>query len=243
MKTAGRGVALVVAGTALAVAVAACGSGTSSGTNGGASGKPADPLASLSGEQLFAKVVADGKAAADVRISGTVTDSGTTISMDLGLVHGHGCTGTMAIKGKGSFKLTYISKQLWVKPDKAFYEGVGAQGPALNVLIGKWLKVSETSGLKDFATFCDLSSLLSSFGNTSGMPRPNHATLDGQPVLELKDTGDNAAGYVSDTSTPELVKLTAPSNGGNLTFSGYGVPVALTPPPARMVIDGSRYGF
>jgi hypothetical protein len=139
MTTTGKGLFMVLAGAALAVSMAACGS---SGSSASTPKKPVDPLAELSGDQLLTKVLADEKITSGVRISGTMAQSGSTITMDMGLVRNKGCTGSMAIKGKGSFKLTYIGKTIWMEPDKAFYEGVGATGPALSILLGKYLKVS-----------------------------------------------------------------------------------------------------
>jgi hypothetical protein len=90
---------------------------------------------------------------------------------------------------------------------------------------------------------CDLSTLLGGFANTSGAPKPTRSTLNGQSVLEIKDSGDSAAGYISDSPTPELLQVNDPADGINLVFSDYGVPVSLTPPPASQVLDGSKYGF
>jgi hypothetical protein len=59
-------------------------------------------------------------------------------------------------------------------------------------------------------------------------------------------TGPNGMAYVTDTSKPELVQLSAPKgskNGSGLVTVTMDVPVTLTAPPASQVIDGSKLGM
>ena len=52
--------------------------------------------------------------------------------------------------------------------------------------------------------------------------------------------------YVTDTSKPELVQLSAPKgskNGSGLVTVTMNAPVTLTAPPASQVIDGSKLGM
>jgi hypothetical protein len=72
----------------------------------------------------------------------------------------------------------------------------------------------------------------------------SHTTVNGQPAIGLKDTGDSAALYVSDSARPMILKVYDPgSGGGNMNFSNYGSTPALSYPPSSEVVDGSQYGL
>ena len=63
-------------------------------------------------------------------------------------------------------------------------------------------------------------------------------------MLPLKDS--ESVAYVTDTSKPELVQLSAPKgakNGSGLVTVTMNVPVTLTAPPASQVIDGTKLGM
>jgi hypothetical protein len=221
-------------------------SASAAGTAAATSASPtADPLASTSANQVVTTALNNLKSATGVHISGTLSSSGQTISLDLALAQDKGCSGSMSLKGKGSFELIYLNKNLWMKPDDQFYKNVGA-GSALSLLSGKWLKPSSNSGMSDFATFCTVSGLAGSFSNSvpGGVTKAVGTPINGQPTVEIKDTAHSAAMYVSDTATPEVLRITASgSGGGQLDFSGYGAPATISAPPADQTINGAQYGF
>jgi hypothetical protein len=239
-------VAMTISG--LAVLAAGCGASTStSGASAStASARPSvNPLASLTADQIIAKADADLKAASSVHVAGPITDSGQTYVLDL-TISPEGCTGTMASPGKGSFALLKISKKLWFKGDKQFWETYGGTSdPALvQFLEGKYIEPSATgSGMSSLAMLCDPRQLASAFGGTvSGMVKGKTTVISGQSVLQLKDTGDSASAYVTISARPEFVRIDA-GGEGHLDFSAYNVPLTLTAPPASKTINGSQYGF
>jgi len=66
-------------------------------------------------------------------------------------------------------------------------------------------------------------------------------TVPQAPALDSDGTA-----YVTDTSKPELVQLSAPKgakNGSGLVAVTMNVPVTLAAPPASQVIDGSKLGM
>jgi hypothetical protein len=66
--------------------------------------------------------------------------------------------------------------------------------------------------------------------------------ISGEPALQLRDTGDSGSLDVSDSATPEILRL---GLGGNqqLDFTAYGVPARVTVPPASETLSGAKYGF
>jgi len=60
-------------------------------------------------------------------------------------------------------------------------------------------------------------------------------------VLQIRATGQPGSEYVTNSASPEIVRLDTSS--GILDFSDYNAPLTLTPPPASETVDGSKYGF
>jgi hypothetical protein len=213
------------------------GYGTASASTSGS------PLSGLSADQIAAQAVANLKSASTVHVTGNVTSSGETVGLDLTLVRGKGCTGTMAVAGTGSFKLTAIGNQVWIKPDQQFWKKEGATAAVLNVVSGKYMKVRATSQLGSLSVFCQPSQLAGSFGHLApGLVKGTTTTISGQRALQIKDASDSGSIFVSDTAKPQILRLSGGSKG-TIDFSGYNSPVTLTAPPAADTLDGSKYGL
>jgi len=249
----------------LAAGTAACGSSGISGSSASsrsaagpgtpAATKPAappsrtasaDPLAGLTADQIATRALADTKDAPSLRLTGRGSDAGQSITMDVTLVRGKGCEGTLSEGKTGSFKLISNGTTVWALPDEKFYRSVGATDPAvLAILNGKYLKLKATdSGLGGMAAICSLSSLVGAFGTPLGLSKGAPTTIGDQPVVKLFDSGDAGYVYVSDIAKPRLLELNDPgSDGGIFTFSYPATTITITPPPASEVLDGSKYGF
>jgi hypothetical protein len=248
-----RVVPAAVLAAALATGAAACGPRNGGGTSGadgahGAAASPTaskDPLAGLGSGQIVIKAVADTKAATSLDLQMVGTDSGRKLTINFTLVRGRGCQGTMAEAGQGSVKVVYDGKTGWLEGDKAFWVSNGGNDPGvLSALVGKYLKTTSASFTQPFTKFCHLTQLLGTFtAGSDGMPE-SHTTIDGQPAIEMNDTGDKAFIAVSDTAQPVILEVDDPSSGGgNIEFGSYGAVSALTLPPASQVVDGSAYGL
>ncbi len=235
--------AAALASTLFAVGAAGCGGAGPTGTS---AGSKANPLATLSAEQIARKAVADLGTAAAVHVTGWITDSGQRTGINLTLVHGKGCDGSMSMQKGGSFLLIMIGTALWLKPDETFWKSVGSNDPAvLKILVGKYMKASAKGGLSALGQLCDPRKLFGpSFENPTGVVKGKNATISGQPALELKDTQDSDSAYVSISARPQFLRIIGTgSDSGQLDFTGYGTLVTLTAPPARQTLDGAKYGF
>lgn len=247
---------MVVLAAALAAATAACSSGGSSspGATGttGASGTAgvgttgaSDPLAGLNSQQIAAKAVSGTEAATAVRITGTGTDSGQTVTLDLTEVKGKGCFGTIAEGKIGSFKLVYNGTDVWVLPDAAFYAAENVPAAAKTILDGKYIEVSASdASLGSMSSLCSMTSLLSKTKPDASLSKGVKTTYNGQSVYKITDKTGAGVAYVSDSSPSQILYIDkSGSDGGQLTFTYYTTPPAITPPPASQTIDGSKYGF
>ena len=235
---------------AAAVAAAACvgslATAAHASTTSGAS-RAQDPLAGLSANKVAAEALANLKAASSLTLAGTIYDSGTKDTLDLGLKPGHGCTGTIGAGSKGSFKLVVIGKTVYFNPDKQFWVSAGGANAAAVIALvhGRYIKTSTSD--KDMATvaaLCNVSSAIGSLKETGSFTKGALTTVGGIRVLPLKDS--NGAIDVTDTSKPEIVAIIGPkgtaTGDGALAFS-VGARVTLAAPPASQVIDGASLGL
>jgi hypothetical protein len=240
-------IAVGVAG-ASCLAVTACGGvATSSPTAVPSASSTVDPLAGLSAAKVVAEAKADAENAATLTIQGTVTQQGQASTVDLAIRRGQGCMGTVGVGGQGTVKLIIIGQTIYMNPDKQFWTAnSGASAAAVIALVnGRYIKLAASNknaaGLGDV---CNLNELLNT-DTTKTYTKGAITTLDGKRVLTIKGS-DGGTGYVTDTSKPEYVKVTAPKGSKD----GYGqvtvvvdAPVKLTAPPASEVIDGTKIGL
>ena len=216
------------------------------GAGAGACGSaPApDPLHGLSAAAISAKAIANTEAAGSMRVTGKGASAGQSLSFDLTVANGKGCAGTVTESKAGSFRVIEAGASMWVQPDDAFYRAEAARGALvpLAALSGKYLRETPgRSALGSFGSLCRLTPLLTAFKSAAASFRKGAVTtIGGVAVLPL--SGGTASMYVTDTSSPKLVKISAP--GTTLYyFSRYGAPAPISAPPASEVTDGSRFGF
>jgi hypothetical protein len=239
---------LVAAAGVSCLAAAACGSTTSSAGTAPSASSTADPLASLTAAKVQAETITDAEASSSLTIKGSLTQSKQSYTVDLAIKPGHGCTGTIGEGSKGSFKLIVIGKTIYLNPDDNFWKAnAGADAAAAIALVnGRYLEVSASdASMASVASLCNVSQLFSADGSSETVTKGAVTTLGGTRVLPIKSS-DGSTGYVTDTSKPELVELSAPkgaSAGTGMITVTTGTPVTLTAPPASQVIDGSKLGI
>jgi hypothetical protein len=245
-----RAAAVAVLGAAVLGTATGCGAGVASSSVSSAVSASARPsgnaLAGLTADQIFSRSVTDLKAASSVHVTGLAKDSGQVVAFNLTMGR-KGCTGTMKIKGEGSFLLLMIGKTLWIKPDDTFWKATAGSSltPAVaQLLLGKYIKPkAKNSSLGSLGAFCSPGQFAGMFGGqTSGVAKDGTTTIAGQPVLRLKDTGDVGFAYVTLSARPELLRLDA-GNIGRFDFSRYNARMRLTRPSASETLDGAKYGF
>ena len=194
---------------ALASGVTGCGSG-----NGG-------PLAADSPATIIAEAKANTIAAQSFTVSGGEPSAG--LSVDLTIVHGLGCTGTIS-HGTGN-----TSTLIWT--GKTVY----AHNKGLPV--NEWMRgTSSDSDLQGLLSLCRPSSLLASLDASSVTNATRSVTVfGGQAALSLSLPGTAGAQdgtiVVTDTATPVLLDIAQPGSL-SLVFSKYGATKTIAPPAA-----------
>jgi hypothetical protein len=197
--------AFVVA--ALAAGVAGCGSGNSG------------PLASDSA----AAIIAEAKANTIAAQSFTVSGASAGLTLDLTIVRGLGCTGTITQGADSTTTLIWTGKTVY-----AHTKGLPAN---------EWMRGSASdSDLQPLLALCMPGSLLLSLDGSGVTNAARSVTVyGGQPALSLSLPGTAGAQggkiVVTDTATPVLLNI-AQSGSSGLVFSRYGATKTIAPPSA-----------
>ncbi|MEU6253334.1 hypothetical protein [Streptomyces sp. NPDC047043] len=261
-RTALAAICLVAAAT---TGLTACQSGTdkADGKTGDskatAAGKPKEPFAGLTAEEIAARAMTATTGASTLRMKGGVKDdeSDGTIHIDMALDKKNECAGTMGMGGKGKADLIKTGDTLYIKYDEAFLreqskgEAKADVDAAVDMLAGKWAKMSaKGSDAKDIAGFCDLDTVLGgaedvdSGGDSSGgadptVKRAGTAEVGGARAVVLKATDgkESYTLYVATEGKPYLLRLdsTSAKDPGSITFSDYEKPVPAKKPAGRIV--------
>lgn len=235
---------------AIALSAAACSSSGSGGS--GTSG-----VTSLSGtpDQIVQKAVSNLKAATSLEISGNVVSSGSNVKLDLTDAAAQGCKGTITLASvsssanssvSGTADLIEVDSTVYMKLDASFFKNLSLPSSLFSAVTGKYIKVTSKSELANFAQLCDPSTLASGFDKEiTGFVKDGTATVNGQATEAFKQPTHAGSGtvYISQSSTPEIVRLQGPSNEGRINFTNYNAPVTITAPPSSEVIDGSKFGL
>jgi hypothetical protein len=222
------------------LAAAGCGSSTSS------TSRPAPPTAQA-GKKVLTMAVDNLKAASSFTVSGTVADTGGTVTIDLGFRPGKGCDGTVSAAGKGNLTIVVIGKTAWVKPNDAYWKAVGGKqaAQAIATFGGKYLTgPTSDSTIAGLTQFCDLNAVTSQLTEPTNVVKGQVTTLNGKQALPLNDTANGGTLYVTTASSPlpiELVNTTA-GKKGTLSFN-VGAPVSLTAPPVKETVVAAKYGL
>ena len=216
---------------ALAVGITACGSSSSSGNanagnnNSNSSSGSDNGEAAKSVQQIGQDVQAAMKGLKSFHLSGSVTDSGQTIGLDL-VVESSGPGGGTMSEGGSSFQLVVDSSnnnKVYFKGDQNFWEKAGGvDASTASLLADKWVTgVPSSSDLQSFAQLTNVDAFvsgLSDSNNSSNATKGSVTTFHGQSAVPIK-TSDGTA-YVAATGAPYLLGLQGGSKG-SITFDQF----------------------
>ncbi len=218
--------ALVLAGLGLA----ACGGSSSQSTSNGVDAKaPAAILAA-------SKQAAD--AANSVHVAGSIAATGAPTTFDVHLVKGQGGSGSLSVNGL-SFDLIRIGSTIYVKGSPAFYRKYG--GAAAQLLQGKWLKSSATTGsFASIGPFTELPAFLDNLLTPpagQALTKGPTATVAGQKTVALRDAMGGTLS-VATVGQPYPVQIAKGGTaGGTITFDQWNSAVPLTAPAGAVDLN------
>jgi hypothetical protein len=250
-----RGVPAGILAAVIVLSAAACGSGGSSGSvkSGGSATSGASALAGMSANQIVQRSVSDLKAASSIRITGALHDSGQSRALDLTVAATGGCQGTITYTASasatgldaisGTADLIDADGTVYMKYDESLVKSLGLPSSTLADLNGNHVKITSTSDAS-VAQVCSPLGPWSAFANDNGgFVETGTATIGGQPALAFKQQKQPGIVYISDSATPEIVRIAGSASQGTFDLSEYNAPATITAPPAGDVIDGSKFGL
>ena len=212
-----RRLALAFLAVALSAGITGCGS----------SGSPS-PLASQGATTIFSDATANTIAAQSFTIAGGTSAS---LFVNLTIVRGLGCTGTIVQAGTAPAQGSITSKLIWT--GSTVYEHTSGM-PA-----NEWRRGSSnspSSAIQNLIALCNPSNLLAPL-STAGLSSATRSviTFHGQPALDLtlpgtqQDPSQTGAIVVTDTQKPLLLDISLPGSGA-FAFTGYGATKTIAPP-------------
>jgi hypothetical protein len=218
--------AILASGTLLSIA--ACGSSGSVGSQ-----------ATPSGRSLESDAAAALRAAHSVKLSGTITDNGKIVRIDLGFFRSGAVGGSIGgqFTGSSSISLDLIvtGGAAYLLVNKQYFNSVlrlgGVPASACATLCGKYLKLPA----RQFKSF-DLNGLT----NHTFDPKiklsgtVTTSTINGQPAYRLSDTVGNYL-YVAKNGTHYPIEITRPGSGTVVFSEWNSVPPISAPPASRIV--------
>lgn len=201
-------------------ALAGCG-GSSSGSS----------IASKSATEILSESKAVADSASSVHVSGSIKSGAAPVTIDLKLVAGKGARGEISENG-ASFKLILVGGTAYISGSSAFYRSLGG-ATAAQLLDGKWLKASATSG--EFASFNSLANMRQLIDTTLAahgtLTKGATSTVNGQQAIAITDTNKTGTLYVATSGKPYPVAIVkGGSENGRIAFSNWNQPVTITAP-------------
>ena len=186
-----------------------------------------------------------------VKVSGTVTNDGQEITIDIQSSAAGDCTGSIGVDD-GTAELLGVGGETWMKPDEAFWRSFAGESAeqVLTLVGGKWVVIPAEDD--SFNQFCDVDELLDQLLEDDDDDESTYTVkgtedLDGDEVV-LVDNEDpedgTSTGYVLVDAPHYLVKIekTDGEDTGSVTFSEFNEEFEVTPPAEDDVVDLESLG-
>ena len=239
--------AVVLMSAAVVAGTAACG-GATTGSGSAAPPAPTTTTTSAAPALQASDVKSAITNATAVHVKGTMTDSGSTITMDMQINKGGTASGTIAVGGP-SYPVIYVDKVVYIQftPEVIKGSGIDPNSTAGKLLKNKWVPstskvmsgshlASSVEPLLDYTQFTtEITGNIPSGPVKAGQPD----TVDGTPVVEYTFS-DGTPADIATTSPRYLMRLLpGPKDGpGQMDFTGWSQPVPVKAPPASEIFAG-----
>ncbi|MFE7480897.1 hypothetical protein [Streptomyces sp. NPDC057552] len=219
---------------------------------GGAVAQADDDIASLGAEQIAdrSREALLGVSSLHLSARGSVGGSGERMSIDLTLDREGNCAGGVDTGEDGSVEIVKRADDVWLKPDKAFWEThVPIGGSTFDAILdGRYMKAkADDPRLLTVTEVCDLDTFRELLADNADaadrgtLTKGAETEVNGAPVVPVtRAQGDERLTvYVATEGEPYPVRITAdgPDEKGTVDFSGFDRPVPDTTPSADETVD------
>jgi hypothetical protein len=215
---------------AAALAVAGCGTGL-----GKTSSPPARPAAEVLAKEMSAAI----KKASSVHISGTVTSSGDTVVLDVGLTRSGDSAGSMSMD-KASVSVLGTGGHTYIVLTSGFMKAEKMSSATCSLMCGKYLELSP-SDAKSMLGGSTMHDFVDQPIGAGPFRYGGSATIDGQPAWLIHNP-DGSTVYVSAQGSHYPLRVIVPSGSdkGQLDFTQWGSVKIPPAPPASKVVNLSQ---
>lgn len=223
----------------LAAGLSACGSSSSSGS---ASSSTTEKKVPSSGE-VYKQVRAAAMAAKSGHVKGTVSQSGDTMTLDMGGV-ADGSNGKTVISTKdGKITVVMAGAKAYVGGDAKFWTSSAGAAEGAK-LVGKYVELPAAQA-KEFTSGLSLKGLLDEMFSDPQLSKMQNlttkvteTTLDGQAAYLLEDrVAKDGQIYVSADGKGQLLKIVGTKDQpGSLEFSEWDAYPAVAAPAANLIV-------
>ncbi len=226
--------AAIPAAAAISLGAAACGSG---GSHTSAAPPPAPAT-------LAKEIRAAIQHASSVHVSGSGSENGTTMTVNLSMTRSGGMSGQISVSGAG-FTVLSTHGSSYIKVTGAFLKYAHLPTAACSMMCGRYLKLppAEAQSLAGGLSMRGMGT--GSFMGITMNGSPNFrivgtANVNGQRAWVLRDS-DGSTAYVASSGTAYPLRVVAPpSKQGRLDFTQWNSVTIPPPPPASQVVDLSK---
>ncbi|HEX4724848.1 MAG TPA: hypothetical protein VH333_20195 [Pseudonocardiaceae bacterium] len=188
------------------------------------------------------------QSASAVHIKGTMTDSGSSVSLDVQINKDGSASGTLG-EGGANIPIVFTKKVVYIQftADVMKANGVDATGAAGQLLLNKWVPstspvlsgsgiVSGVTPLLDYTTFTG--NLIQQI--PAGTPKAGKTDTVGGTPVQLYTFSDGTVADIATAGPHYVMRLTpsASQGSGSIDFTGWNQPVAVHAPPASQIYAG-----
>lgn len=256
----------LLAGSALAAVLAAGVAGCSSGSASPATASSAAyPNAGLSGSQLLTAFKSAVASATAVHVSGSISASGTPITLDLKLDK-NGTSSGGVTQGSASVPFKVVNGVTYIQLTPALLKQEAAGDPSIsagviNLIQNKWVSSQSSIGQSISSSFDGLtnydaflttienggaaaSATATASGSANSAPitltdlTPAGTTSYNGGTVAVYKSSDGSTAYFAASGPAYLEKVTATgSTSGTITFT-WNQPVTVTAPPSSDIFNG-----
>lgn len=250
-----RELQVIIAGPVIVNALLGCGGEDDSTDDAAAPSTTAtadtSAVEDMSGEEIAAAAQESLASLSSLRIQFDIAAAEGDLSADISLDRDGACTGTLGYSDQGSFEIVKIADDIWMKPDRAFWESqlppeeveaasqlIGDRyltGPADHEMSGSLTEICNVDDLLDDQADLVEPDVEYSKGETT--------RVDGRDVAAVHWTDEEGEFTLYVDTGGEFYPVQLVNEGGDepgtMSFSGFDEPVEPTAPAEEDVIDVS----
>lgn len=230
-------IAAALALAAGASALVGCGGSDQGGgttTAQGASTDATNGVEVLSADEIVKRSLAAAKTATSATVTGTASNNGQAVGIDLTLTRGTGGSGSLTIGGQ-KVEIINAAGTSYLRAPAAFWAKAGIPQAVSDLLADRWITApatgSSAAAFSGFTQFTDMAAIVD--GLLEGIVPTDvgqRTMVDGQPAVTVLDKDGNSLA-VSVTGEPYPLRFTEKTGKpGDVVFSDWNKATTVTAP-------------